>query len=195
MLQPKRDVVTQIKQSCCWTASLIGWTRFFSLSSICSSCFWGINTFCVTPMQLPSSISSSHVHLTFCAWMQGGGAAGAAVAAPSEMDFATVLATFSPELREEVLLTSEEDLINSLPPALLAEAQALRQRVMQAYRFAPSTTNPCLLFPLPFFPPAVTLPSQCIRGVIGPNPNAFFGTAASNIALSISSLVFGMSCV
>ena len=52
------------------------------------------------------------------------------------MDFATVLATFSPELREEVLLTSEEDLINSLPPALLAEAQALRQRVMQAYRSA-----------------------------------------------------------
>lgn len=68
--------------------------------------------------------------------MQGGGAAGAAAAAPSEMDFATVLATFSPELREEVLLTSEEDLINSLPPALLAEAQALRQRVMQAYRSA-----------------------------------------------------------
>ena len=68
--------------------------------------------------------------------MQGAGAAGSAAAAPSEMDFATVLATFSPELREEVLLTSEEDLINSLPPALLAEAQALRQRVMQAYRFA-----------------------------------------------------------
>ena len=68
--------------------------------------------------------------------MQGAGAAGSAAAAPSEMDFATVLATFSPELREEVLLTSEEDLINSLPPALLAEAQALRQRVMQAYRSA-----------------------------------------------------------
>ena len=69
--------------------------------------------------------------------MQGVGAAGSAAAAPSEMDFATVLATFSPELREEVLLTSEEDLINSLPPALLAEAQALRQRVMQAYRSVP----------------------------------------------------------
>ena len=76
--------------------------------------------------------------------MQGGGAAGSAAAAPSEMDFATVLATFSPELREEVLLTSEEDLINSLPPALLAEAQALRQRVMQAYRSASSLLAPCL---------------------------------------------------
>ena len=68
--------------------------------------------------------------------MQGGAAAPAA-GAGSEMDLATILATFPPEVREEVLLTSEEDVINSLPPALLAEAQSLRQRVMQAYRSAP----------------------------------------------------------
>ncbi|KAL0033594.1 hypothetical protein WJX79_006288 [Trebouxia sp. C0005] len=67
---------------------------------------------------------------------QGGGAAGAGAAAGagSEMDLATILATFPPDVREEVLLTSEEDVINSLPPALLAEAQQLRQRVMQHYR-------------------------------------------------------------
>ncbi|DBB00800.1 TPA: hypothetical protein ACH3X1_000730 [Trebouxia sp. C0004] len=66
---------------------------------------------------------------------QGGGAgAGAAAGAGSEMDLATILATFPPDVREEVLLTSEEDVINSLPPALLAEAQQLRQRVMQHYR-------------------------------------------------------------
>jgi hypothetical protein len=51
------------------------------------------------------------------------------------MDLATILATFPPDVREEVLLTSEEDVINSLPPALLAEAQQLRQRVMQHYRY------------------------------------------------------------
>jgi len=70
--------------------------------------------------------------------LQGGGgaaAAGAAAGAGSEMDLATILATFPPDVREEVLLTSEEDVINSLPPALLAEAQQLRQRVMQHYRY------------------------------------------------------------
>ena len=68
--------------------------------------------------------------------LQGGAAAaGAAAGAGSEMDLATILATFPPDVREEVLLTSEEDVINSLPPALLAEAQQLRQRVMQHYRY------------------------------------------------------------
>ena len=68
--------------------------------------------------------------------LQGGAAAaGAAARAGSEMDLATILATFPPDVREEVLLTSEEDVINSLPPALLAEAQQLRQRVMQHYRY------------------------------------------------------------
>lgn len=77
--------------------------------------------------------------------LQGGGgaaAAGAAAGAGSEMDLATILATFPPDVREEVLLTSEEDVINSLPPALLAEAQQLRQRVMQHYRYV----LPCDVF-------------------------------------------------
>jgi len=77
--------------------------------------------------------------------LQGGGgaaAAGAAAGAGSEMDLASILATFPPDVREEVLLTSEEDVINSLPPALLAEAQQLRQRVMQHYRYV----LPCDVF-------------------------------------------------
>ena len=36
---------------------------------------------------------------------------------------ATILATFPPEVREEVLLTSDDSLLATLTPALLAEAQ------------------------------------------------------------------------
>ncbi len=78
----------------------------------------------------------SHCKQAGILFLQGGAsAAGAAAGAGSEMDLATILATFPPDVREEVLLTSEEDVINSLPPALLAEAQQLRQRVMQHYRY------------------------------------------------------------
>ena len=73
--------------------------------------------------------------------LQGG--AAPAAGAGSEMDLATILATFPPDVREEVLLTSEEDVINSLPPALLAEAQQLRQRVMQHYRYANALLKFC----------------------------------------------------
>ena len=126
--------------------------------------------------------------------VQGGAAAGAAAAAPSEMDFATVLATFSPELREEVLLTSEEDLINSLPPALLAEAQALRQRVMQAYRSAPSTSNPSLLLSLLR---SLLFASSClVHRLHGQSHQCMFCTAASKKALfACSSLLFVQSRV
>ena len=47
------------------------------------------------------------------------------------MDLATLLATFPPDVREDVLLNSEEAVLASLPPALLAEAQALRERSMR----------------------------------------------------------------
>jgi len=50
-----------------------------------------------------------------------------------EMDSASIIATFPPELREEVLLTSDEALLAALPPELAAEAQLLRERMMQQY--------------------------------------------------------------
>ncbi|KAI0562116.1 Ubiquitin binding protein [Gracilaria domingensis] len=50
----------------------------------------------------------------------------------AEMDNATFLATLPPELREEVLLTSGEDFIQSLPPHVAAEARLLREREMNA---------------------------------------------------------------
>ena len=50
------------------------------------------------------------------------------------MDMASVLASFPPEVREEVLLTSDDTMLATLPPALLAEAQALRERVIRNYR-------------------------------------------------------------
>lgn len=47
----------------------------------------------------------------------------------AEMDFASFIATLSsPELREEVLLTADDSVLNSLPPDLQAEARILRER-------------------------------------------------------------------
>eukprot|EP00250_Pteridium_aquilinum_P016180 c22986_g1_i1 orf=330-11435(+) len=53
---------------------------------------------------------------------------------PVEMDSASIIATFPAELREEVLLTSTEQVLAALPPSLLAEAQLLRERAMNQYQ-------------------------------------------------------------
>ncbi|KAL3688671.1 hypothetical protein R1sor_014980 [Riccia sorocarpa] len=53
---------------------------------------------------------------------------------PVDMDSASIIATFPAELREEVLLTSDTDILNALPPALLAEANLLRERAMNQYQ-------------------------------------------------------------
>lgn len=45
-----------------------------------------------------------------------------------EMDNASFLASLSPELREEILLTADDTVLSSLPPSILAEAQVLRER-------------------------------------------------------------------
>lgn len=58
---------------------------------------------------------------------QDGGRSGAAMAG-AEMDNATFLATLAPDLREEILLTSGEAFIESLPPNVAAEARVLRDR-------------------------------------------------------------------
>lgn len=50
--------------------------------------------------------------------------------AAAEMDNATFLATLAPDLREEILLTSGEAFIQSLPPNVAAEARVLRERDM-----------------------------------------------------------------
>lgn len=47
---------------------------------------------------------------------------------PTDMDPATFLATLAPELRESILLESSEEVIQSLPPTLAAEARVLRER-------------------------------------------------------------------
>lgn len=53
---------------------------------------------------------------------------------PVDMDSASIIATFPAELREEVLLTSSEQVLAALPPSLLAEAQLLRERAMNQYQ-------------------------------------------------------------
>ena len=45
-----------------------------------------------------------------------------------EMDQASFLATLNPELRNEILLTADESFLQSLPPQIVAEANALRER-------------------------------------------------------------------
>lgn len=52
---------------------------------------------------------------------------GNAPAPAQDLDIATLLATFPPDVREEVLLTSDQTMLASLTPALLAEAQVLTE--------------------------------------------------------------------
>ncbi|ONK82067.1 uncharacterized protein A4U43_C01F35780 [Asparagus officinalis] len=52
---------------------------------------------------------------------------------PVDMDNASIIATFPPELREEVLLTSSDAVLSALPSSLLAEAQMLRDRAVSHY--------------------------------------------------------------
>ncbi|WOG91550.1 hypothetical protein DCAR_0310799 [Daucus carota subsp. sativus] len=52
---------------------------------------------------------------------------------PVEMDTVSIIATFPSELREEVLLTSSDAILSNLTPALVAEANMLRERFAHRY--------------------------------------------------------------
>ncbi|KAJ1685644.1 hypothetical protein LUZ63_017034 [Rhynchospora breviuscula] len=52
---------------------------------------------------------------------------------PVEMDPVSIIATFPSEIREEVLLTSPDTLLATLTPALVAEANMLRERFAHRY--------------------------------------------------------------
>jgi E3 ubiquitin-protein ligase HUWE1 len=54
--------------------------------------------------------------------------AGAQEAHATDMDTASILLTFPPELREQVLIDQGEDLMDQLPPELAAQARALTQQ-------------------------------------------------------------------
>ncbi|KAL4856977.1 E3 ubiquitin-protein ligase UPL1 [Chlorella vulgaris] len=58
-------------------------------------------------------------------------AGGGGGAAPADMDFASLLASFPPDVREEVLMSADEALLATLPPALMAEAQSLQARMQR----------------------------------------------------------------
>lgn len=51
-----------------------------------------------------------------------------------DMDNASFIASLSPELREEILLTADETFLNSLPPNIVAEAQIIRERATAQHR-------------------------------------------------------------
>ncbi|GMH04119.1 hypothetical protein Nepgr_005958 [Nepenthes gracilis] len=53
---------------------------------------------------------------------------------PVEMDTVSIIATFPSDLREEVLLTSSDAVLANLTPALVAEANMLRERFAHRYR-------------------------------------------------------------
>ncbi|KAK0674563.1 hypothetical protein QBC41DRAFT_2733 [Cercophora samala] len=55
----------------------------------------------------------------------------------AEMDAASILLTFPPALRQQVLLEQGEDIMDQLPPDLAAEARALAQQSSQQYRGGP----------------------------------------------------------
>ena len=57
------------------------------------------------------------------------------------MDHASILATFPRELRHEVFLTSTEEDLARLPPALLAEARAVRERARARERIRQNASN------------------------------------------------------
>lgn len=52
---------------------------------------------------------------------------------PVEMDTVSIIATFPSDLREEVLLTSSDAILANLTPALIAEANMLRERFAHRY--------------------------------------------------------------
>ncbi|KAJ4962286.1 hypothetical protein NE237_022225 [Protea cynaroides] len=52
---------------------------------------------------------------------------------PVEMDAVSIIATFPLDLREEVLLTSSDAILSNLTPALVAEANMLRERFAHRY--------------------------------------------------------------
>ncbi|ONK58274.1 uncharacterized protein A4U43_C09F10490 [Asparagus officinalis] len=56
---------------------------------------------------------------------------------PVEMDAVSIIATFPSEIREEVLLTSPDTLLATLTPALVAEANMLRERFAHRYHSGP----------------------------------------------------------
>lgn len=55
-------------------------------------------------------------------------------AVAEQMDNASFLASLEPELREEILLTADEAFLSSLPSAIRAEADVLRERAMAQRR-------------------------------------------------------------
>lgn len=60
---------------------------------------------------------------------------------PVEMDTASILLTFPPALREQVLLEQGEDIMDQLPPELAAEARAIAQR-HNIHRVPPAGARP-----------------------------------------------------
>ncbi|CAG8441327.1 3125_t:CDS:10 [Ambispora gerdemannii] len=60
---------------------------------------------------------------------------------PAEMDNATFFATLDPILRQQVLMEQDEMILQSLPPAMVAEAHSLRERTNRRYTSVRSRTT------------------------------------------------------
>ncbi len=49
-----------------------------------------------------------------------------------DLDGASFIASLAPDLREEILMTADDEFLNSLPPDIVAEAQLLRERALMS---------------------------------------------------------------
>ena len=58
-----------------------------------------------------------------------------------DMDNASFLASLAPDLRNEILLTADDEFIASLPPMIVAEAQVLRERARADHRIFAEQAN------------------------------------------------------
>jgi E3 ubiquitin-protein ligase HUWE1 len=94
-----------------------------------------------TLVSLPENIRQEILEQSQREQQQQQASANSTSSVAQEMDNASFLISLTPELRAEVLLTSEPVFLETLPPNLIAEAQVLRERAMSQYQHREMATN------------------------------------------------------
>lgn len=143
-----RPLTPTVSMSVCLVQYIIG-----SPSAVCLCLCLGCSTHGSPACQIACikktlDYCCHHMAATVCQEARNRRARDAPAAAPAdptrvaEMDTASALATFPPDVRREVLLGADDALLNELPPNLLAEAMVLRERNPQHVRWIHSDGRP-----------------------------------------------------